>query len=342
MIGRYGGVLLAFVLGLAWPPDASRAAAPFYEGKTMRIIVATSAGGGFDAYSRALARHMGKHIPGHPTIIVENMPGAGFIIGTNYVYKQAKADGLTIGNWIGTLVPGQVVGRKGVEFDARKFEYIGAPVKNHDLCLLSKASGVTSVEQWMAAKTPVKLGATPPGGTPYDMGAILKEALGLPTQLVAGYKGTADIRVAVEGGEVAGLCGLSWASTKVTWKKPLESGLVSIVLQSAPNPHPDLPNVPVSIKLAKTDMGRKLIQAGIHDTSAITYLYTLPPGTPKERVQLLRRAFQETLKDPALLAEAEKANMDLDPVTGEAIEKIVAGFFRLDPAVVDKLKEILK
>src|SRR3989338_283450 len=129
MIGRYCGVLLACVLGLAWPPDASRAAAPFYEGKTMRIIVATSAGGGFDAYSRALARHMGKHIPGHPTIIVENMPGAGFIIGTNYVYKQAKPDGLTIGNWIGTLVPGQVVGRKGVEFDARKFEYVGAPVK---------------------------------------------------------------------------------------------------------------------------------------------------------------------------------------------------------------------
>ncbi|MBI2361043.1 MAG: hypothetical protein HYV04_19425, partial [Deltaproteobacteria bacterium] len=151
MIRRYGRMLLAFVLGSAWMPGASEAAAPFYEGKTIRIIVATTPGGGFDAYSRTIARHMGKYIPGNPTIIVENMPGAGMLIGTNYVYKQAKPDGLTMGNWIGTLVLGQITGRKGVEFDARKFEYVGAPIKNHDLCLMTKASGITSAEKWVAS-----------------------------------------------------------------------------------------------------------------------------------------------------------------------------------------------
>ena len=314
----------------------------FYKGKTIRLIVATTPGGGFDAYSRAIARHMGKYIPGNPTIIVENMPGAGMLIGANYLYKQAKPDGLTVGNWIGTLVLGQITSRKGVEFDARKFEYVGAPVRNHDLCLMTKASGITSAEKWMASKTPVKMGATPPGSTPFDVAAILKEATGLPAQLVSGYKGTADIRVAVDSGEVAGLCGLSWASARVTWRKQLETGDVVVVLQSAPKAHPDLPNVPLSINLAKTEMGRKLIQAGIHDTSVITYLYSLPPGTPKERVQILQRAFEGTMKDSDFLAETTKANMEINSVTGEDLEKIVNDFFKLDAAVVNKLKEILK
>ena len=331
------GALLALSL---WVSHAL--AQEFYKGKTIRIIVATTPGGGFDAYSRSIARHMPKHIPGNPTIIVENMPGAGFLIGTNYVYNQAKPDGLTMGNWIGTLVLHQLIGKKGVEFDARRFEYIGAPIKNHDLCLMTTASGTTSVEKWMASKTPVKLGATPPGSTPYDNAAILKEALGLPTQLVSGYKGTAEIRLAVDSGEVAGLCGLSWASAKVTWRKQLESGDVKIVLQSSPSPHPDLPDVPLSISLAKSEIGRRLIQAGMHDVSAITYLYTFPPATPQDRVRLMRQAFRETMKDPEFLAETSKANMDVDPVAGEDLEKVVSGFFKLDSTVVDKLREILK
>jgi len=314
----------------------------FYKGKTIRLIVATTPGGGFDAYSRAIARHMPRHIPGNPAIIVENMPGAGMLIGANYLYKQAKPDGLTMGNWIGTLILGQLLDRKGTEFDARKFEYVGAPIKNHDLCLMTKASGITSAEKWMTSKTPVKMGATPPGSTPYDVAAILKEATGLPIQLVSGYKGTAEIRLAIDSGEVAGLCGLSWSSAKVTWRKQLESGEVGVVLQSSPSPHPELPNVPLSINFAKGEMGRKLIQAGMHDTSAITYLYTLPPATPKDRVQLFRRAFRETITDPEFLAEANKGNLNIDPVAGEDLEKIVNDFLKLDAAVVNKLKEILK
>ncbi|MBI2367711.1 MAG: hypothetical protein HYV01_22290 [Deltaproteobacteria bacterium] len=337
--------LAIFVLCLLLATAVGRTdvqAQDFYKGKTIRVIVATTPGGGFDAYSRAITRHMGKHLPGNPSFVVENMPGAGFLIGTNYLYNQAKPDGLTLGNWIGTLVLHQVIGRKGVEFDARRFEYVGAPIKNHDLCLMTRASGISGAEKWMASPTPVKLGATPPGSTPYDNAVVLREATGLPMQIVSGYKGTAEIRLAIDAGEVAGLCGLSWASTKVTWRKQLESGEVKVVLQNSPAPHPDLPDVSLAINLAKTDVGRRLIQVALHDVSAITYLYSFPPGTPKDRVQIFRKAFQATLKDAEFVAEAKKGNLELDPVAGEDLEKIVNSFFKVDTRTVNKLRELLK
>jgi tripartite-type tricarboxylate transporter receptor subunit TctC len=314
----------------------------FYKGKTIRVIVATTPGGGFDAYSRMLARHLGKHVPGNPSLVVENMAGAAFLIGTNYLYKQAKPDGLTLGNWIGTLVLHQVMGREGVEFDARKFEYVGAPVKNHDTCVMSRKSGIDSAQKWMSSPTPIKMGATPPGSTPYDNGVVLKEALGVPIQLVTGYKGTAEIRLAVDSGEVAGLCGLAWASAKVTWRKQLEAGDIKVVLQNTAAAHPELPDVPLAVSLAKTDAGRKLIQLALHDVGIITYLYSFPPGTPKDRVAIFRSAFQATLKDAELLAEAKKGNFDIDPVAGEELEKIVHSFFKADPNTLNRLKEILK
>jgi tripartite-type tricarboxylate transporter receptor subunit TctC len=333
---------IAFVFVFVLTALAGHAAAPFYEGKTMRIIVGAAPGGGFDTYSRAIARHMGKYIPGNPTIIVENMPGAGFIVAVNHLYRVAKPDGLTIGNWIGTLVLAQAVGRKGLEFDVNSFEYIGSPVRNHDTCVFAKASGITSFDRWMAASTPVKLGSTPLGATTYENSMILKETLRLPIQVVAGYKGTSEVRVAAEAGEVAGLCGLSWASAKSTWRKGLESGEAVVVLQNAPKPHPELPNVPLAIDQAKTAEAKKLIQVGIHDASTITYLYSLPPKTPKDRVQTLRKAFADTMNDPEFLAEAKKANLDLEPVAGEEVEKTVATFFKLDSSTANKLREILK
>ena len=171
---------------------------------------------------------------------------------------------------------------------------------------------------------------------------VLKEALGLPMQIVSGYKGTAEIRLAIDAGEVAGLCGLAWASIKVTWRKQLDSGEVKVVLQNAAAAHPELPDVPLAISFAKNEVGRKLIQVALHDVGAITYLYSFPPGTPKDRVQAFRQAFQATLKDPEFVAEAKKGNFELDPVAGEDLEKIVNGFFKTDAATVARLRELLK
>ncbi len=341
MVSKKAHSLLLAVAALAFMVGAAPTATPeFYRGKTIRIVVGLAAGGGFDTYSRAIARHMGKHIPGHPAIIVENMTGAGSLIAANYVYKIAKPDGLTIGNFVGGLIGQQLLGNPGIEFDARKFEWIGVPVKDNVACALTKASGITSVEQWMAAKTPVKLGATAPGSPTYDVPRLLMSTLGLPIHVVAGYKGTAEIRLAADGGEVAGGC-WAWESIKVTWRQALEAGDVLIILQTVPEAHPDLPSVPLAMSFAKTDEARQLIEAGIHDLSAITRPYSLPPGTPKERMQLLRQAFMDTLRDPEFVAEAEKSNLDIDPVPGDVMERIIAGLFTLEPPLRAKLKETL-
>jgi tripartite-type tricarboxylate transporter receptor subunit TctC len=313
----------------------------FYRGKTVRIVVGAPPGGGFDIYSRALARHLGKHIAGNPTLVVENMAGAGTLVAANFTFKAAKPDGLTIGNFIGGLILGQLMGHPGIEFDARKFEWIGVPSIDHIACALTKGSGITSVERWMAAKAHVKIGGTGRNTAPEDAPKILKAALNLPIQVVSGYKGTADIRLAAESGELAGGC-WQWESIKSTWRTGLDSGDVVVVLQVASKPLPDLPNVPLAIDLAKTEEARKLIQLGIQDQGAITRLYAVPPGTPKERVQLLRKAFISTLKDRHFVAEAKKSRLEIDPTTGEELEKIVQNLFGLDNHLLARLKEALK
>jgi tripartite-type tricarboxylate transporter receptor subunit TctC len=313
----------------------------FYKGKNVRIVVGFSAGGGFDTYARAISRHMSKHIPGNPGIVVENMTGAGSLIAANHVYKVAKPDGLTIGHFIGGFFLGQVLGQQGIEFDARKFEFIGAPVSDHVVCALTKASGITSVEKWMASKTPVKMGGLAPGtSTPDNATRILKAALGLPIQLVTGYKGTADVRLASDGGELAGGC-WGWDSISVTWRKALDTGDVAVILQANRKNHPDLPNVPQAIKLAKSDEARKMIDVGIHGDSDIVRTYTLPPGTPKDRLQILRKAFEATLKDPEFAADAKKARLNIDYIPADEIERDIAGLFKLDPGLVGKLKDVL-
>ena len=330
--------ILALIVGLS--VNAVAADDEYYRGKTVRIIVGLSAGGGFDVYARTIARHMGKQIPGNPTFVVDNMPGAGSMISANYVYKVAKPDGLTLGHFVGSLFMQQLLGRPGAEFKATQYEFVGSPIPEKTACALTKASGITSMENWQNAKSPVKLGATGSGPI-VDVPKILQHALGLPIQLVLGYKGTADIRLAAESGELAGAC-WSWDAIKSTWAKGLDSGNVNIVLQALPKPHPDLPKVPLAINYAKSDEARELIQVGIHDAADIARPFVMPPQTPKDHVRTIRTAFMSTLKDPAFLAEAQKSKLEVDPITGEELEKIVAGLYKTNPQILAKLKEILK
>jgi tripartite-type tricarboxylate transporter receptor subunit TctC len=329
-------------IALLLPSIASAAAADdFYKGKSIRIVVGFSAGGGFDTYARAIARHMSRHIPGQPPIIVENMTGAGSLISANHMFKVAKPDGLTIGHFIGGLFLGQVLGQPGVEFDGRKFEFIGAPITDHVVCAMTKASGITSVEKWTASKTPVKMGGIAPGtSTPDNATRIFKAALGLPIQLVTGYKGTAEVRLAAESGEVSGGC-WGWDSVKTTWRKAIESGDAVVVLQANRKNHPELPQIPQAIKLAKSEDARRMIDVGIHADSDIVRTYTLPPGTPKDRVQILRKAFDDTLKDAEFLADAKKSNLSVSPVPVDEIERDINALFKLDPGLVTKLKDLL-
>jgi tripartite-type tricarboxylate transporter receptor subunit TctC len=312
----------------------------FYKGKTVRIIVGFAPGGGFDIYSRTIARHLGRHIPGNPAIVVENMTGAGSLIAANHVYKVARPDGLTIGHFVGGLFLQQLLGKPGVEFDALKFEYVGAPGQDNNVIGLSKAAGITIMEQWLASNTPIKLGSTGGGTTEY-IPKILAATIGLPMHLVLGYKGTSDVRLAFNSGEIQGLSN-AWESFKATWRAELQSGDLVIVLQNIPKPHPELPNVPVDISFAKTEEARKLIRAVVHTAGPTGRPYVLPPGTAKERVRTLREAFIDTMKDPEFLAETRKASLDINPLDGTELERNVREVFNLDAPLVLKVREILK
>jgi tripartite-type tricarboxylate transporter receptor subunit TctC len=340
MVKRSCYWLIAVGLGLLSGATLS-AQESFYKDKTIRIIVGAPPGGGYDTYSRLIARHIGKHIPGNPTVIVENMPGAATLISANHVYKLAKPDGLSLGHFVGGLIMQQLLGKSGIEFDARKFEYIGVPAQDNFAIGLSKATGITSTEQWLASKKVIKLGGVGQGAPTDDIPKVLIATLGLPIQLVTGYTGTAPIRLAYNSGEVQGVCN-AWESFKATWRNEIESGDLVIVLQTTAKPHPDLPKIPLAINFAKTDEARKLIQVAVNSVGPTARPYVLPPGTPKERVEILRRAFMSTVKDQELLAEAKQAKLDMDPVDGVELERNVKELFGLEPALVAKLKEILK
>jgi tripartite-type tricarboxylate transporter receptor subunit TctC len=313
----------------------------FYKGTTIRLIVGLAPGGGYDLYSRVIARHLGKHIPGNPTILVDNMTGAGSIIAANYMYKAVKPDGLTIGHVLGGLFLQQLLDNPAIEFDGRRFEYIGVPAQDHFLIGLSKATGITSFENWTASKKPVKLGGVTPGGATDDVPKVLAATLGLPIKVVTGYKGTGPIRLAFDSGEVDGVCN-AWESFKSTWRKQLDSGEVNLLLQATVKGHPELPNMPVAFDFLRTEEARKLFQVVVRVHGPSTRPYFLPPGTPKDRVQILRKAYLDTMKDSEFLADAHKAKLDLNPDDGAGLERNVKEIFDLQPSLIAKLKEILK
>jgi tripartite-type tricarboxylate transporter receptor subunit TctC len=245
------------ILALALFANGATAAEPvnFYQGKTIRIIVGLAAGGGYDLYARTLARHLGKHIPGNPAVVVENMTGAGSIIAANYLYKIAKPDGLTIGHYLGGIALQQLLGKSGIEFDALKFKYIGVPAQDSFIIGVHKSTGITDVNAWIASKQMVKFGGIGPGAGSDDIPKILAATINLPAQVVAGYKGTAETRLAFNNGEVQATSN-AWESTKSTWRNELESGTLKVVLQATLKSHPELKQIPVAYELAKT-MKRK-------------------------------------------------------------------------------------
>jgi len=343
MGGMVRGLLFTFCLTLFLSQSARVVLAQdnFYKGKTIRLIVGLAPGGGFDTYSRVIARHMGKHIPGNPAMIVDNMPGAASLLAANFIYKAAKPDGLTIGNFVGGLVFQQILGLPGVEFDGPKFEYLGVPAQDNFMIGIAKSTGITSIEQWKASGTVLKIGGVAPGGGTDDIPKILKATLGLPLQMVSGYKGTGPVRLAFNSGEVQGICN-SWESFKATWRAELDKGEVTFLVQANLKPHPEVPNVPWAPDLAKSEEARRMILTAARTNGVLNRFYVLPPGTPKDRVRLLRKAFLDTIKDPEFIADTQRAKLDLDPIDGEEIQKQVRELFKLDPALVAKLKEILK
>ena len=333
-------LVAAVLAGLVLFASANLHAAPFYQGKTVRVTVGFSAGGGFDLWARVVARHIGKNIPGNPTVIVDNITGAGGLIQTNQLFNTTKPDGLTIGHINGGLILSQMLGQPGYDFDSQKFVYIGAANKENDVFVFSKKSGITSADKWRTSPVPVKVGGLVPGNFIDNCDRMMKDVLGFPTQIITGYKGTADILIAAESGELAG-GPPSWDNAKTNRKSALERGDMLVVIQCTARPLRELPNVPKMIDFAKTDEQKKLIHIVIHDANDYSRPFALPPGTPRDRVEILRKAFRETMKDKEFLAEVDQMKLSLDTTTGEEMSAAVAGSAKLDAATKEKLKEIL-
>lgn len=313
----------------------------FYKGKTIQFVVGGSAGGGYDTYTRLIARHFAQFVPGKPSTVVQNMPGAAMLISANYIFNSAPRDGTVIGHWSGPLILQHMMGNPAVQFEGRKFGWLGMPTSDALVCITTERSGIRSAEDWRKAKSRVKLGAIGPGTSGTDDTKLLAAATGFPLQLIEGYKGTADIRVAAETGEVDGTCSFGWQSAKVTWANALRAKQLHVVLQTMLESHPELKSVPLAIDFAKTDEGKKLLRIA-SEVYGKQRLYSLPPQVPAERVRTLQKAFVATLKDPQFLAEAQKAKLEIDPIDGPAVEKMVHGLYEIESSVIAQVKQILQ
>lgn len=317
-------ILAAFVVALgAW---SVAGAADSYEGKTVRIIVAYSPGGGYDTYARYVARYLHKHLPGTPRMIVENRPGAGGLLSANYVYHSSRQDGTEVLHVGGSSVIKQLTGIAQVKYDARHFQYIGATHVQSSVLVVTRQSGFKSVDDVFGPNAKeISLGGISTG-SPTDVAAqLLRDVLGGKVRLVTGYAGTSRIRLAMESGELDGVFN-GWASLKSTNSEQLRNGEYKVLMQVSPKPIDELGGVPTMPELAKTDAQRRLIRLTTTVPYQFARAFLVGPKVPKERVAQLRKAFDATMADPEFLAEAKKRRVEIDPVRGADLQNYVQEF----------------
>ncbi len=320
-----------------------KAVAEFYRGKTVRVIVGFSAGGGYDQYSRVIARHVSKYIPGNPAVIVDNMPGVGSIIAANHVFNASAKDGTVIGNISGPIVLEQLFGAPSIQFDMAKFRYLAVPVSETYLMIVTKKPGINKFDELIGPKSKqVSFGAIP-GSTVEHAPILARDVLGANLKVVSGYKGTADVRLAMDSGEVDGFFN-TWTSSKVTSFDKVKNGEWIVLAQLSEKPIKDLiiPNVPTISQIAKTDEHRLILKYGTSTPNAFGKVYVLPPGTPADRAKALEVAFEKVFADKELLADAGKGKLDIDPLIGEDIHKLVGEFLGMSPELKAKLQSALK
>jgi tripartite-type tricarboxylate transporter receptor subunit TctC len=332
-------VLPSLALSLLLLGNTGASAQDFYKDKMIRFIVGQAAGGGYDTYTRTIAQHIIKHIPGHPAVTVENMTGAGSLVAANYLYNTAKPDGLTVANWNSAFVLNQALGDPNIRFDARKFGWIGAPSKGVPVCLIMGFSGSKTFDEIQKSGKPIKMGGTAPGSHSIDLPLMLNRMLGTKFQVVSGYPGTSQIRLALQRREVDGQC-TNWESVVSTQKDLLNAQgdeqmipfLVHARLGDA-----ELKNVPLFNEALREEANVRTYKAYMAQMEYQRPL-TVAPGTPRERLEILRRAFNATLSDADFLAQANKSKLDITYVSGEEIDKIVDEVLSVSPKVRQNLQ----
>jgi len=341
MRARHWGATAVAVTSLGLGASLAHAESPaeFYKGKTIEVYVGYSAGGGYDVYGRMLARHMGKHIPGNPTMVVKNMEGAGSLRLANWIYNAAPKDGTAFGIIGRGAAFDPLFGNKAAQFDANKYNWIGSMNNEVSVCVSWKDSGVTKFEDLLEKELVV--GGTGPSADTDQFPRILNGVLGTKFKIISGYPGGNDVSLAMQRGEVKGRCGWSWSSVVATQEQWYKDKTINVLVQLSLNKHEDLPHVPLIMDLAKTKEQKQILRL-VFARQVMGRPFVAPPDVPADRVAALRKAFMDTMKDKEFLAEAEKAKLEVQPVSGEALQNIIKEAYEVSPDLAQKTADLLK
>ncbi|MEA2952862.1 MAG: hypothetical protein QOF19_45 [Alphaproteobacteria bacterium] len=332
------GLTAALLAFLPVSPGYAQTPAEFYKGKNIDLQIGYSVGGGYDVYARIVARYMGKHIPGNPSIIPRNMEGAGSLRLANWLYNAAPKDGTVFGTIGRGLAFDPLLGAKGAQFEATKFTWLGSANDEVSICVAWQDTGITKFEDLLTKELVV--GGTG-GGSDTDLfPKVLNGVLGTKMKLISGYPGGNDVGLAMERGEVKGRCGWSWSSVKATHPTWVDEKKINILVQLSLAKHPDLPNVPLITDLAKTEDQKQVLKL-IFARQTMGRPFLAPPGVPKDRAEALQKAFMDTMKDKDFLAEADKANLEITPVPGPAIQNLVTEIYQTPPEVAARAAQVL-
>src|SRR5262245_54134920 len=316
------------------------AVSDFYTGKSVNLVIGYAPGGGYDLYARTLARHMARYIPGSPSIVVQNMPGAGSIKAANFLYTIAPKDGSTFGGFSRGAVIDPLLGRgEGTQYDAVKFSWLGSISNEVGVCAFRSAAGIKTWQD-MRSK-PFIIGATGAGADADVFPTVLRKMFKLPMKVVSGYGSAAEAVIAIKRGEVDGRCGWSWSSL-VSWNRGMyESRQIDVVLQLALHKLDELPHVPLVMDVAETADQRTALKL-IVSRQTMARPYVTPPGVPAERLAALRAAFNATMKDAAFLADAKRQDLEVRPISGAAADALIKEVYATPPEIVKLAVEYMK
>jgi tripartite-type tricarboxylate transporter receptor subunit TctC len=333
-----GGLAL---LAMTW---TAAMAGDFYQGQTLRLMVFGAPGGGYDTYTRMIARHIGQYIPGNPSTVVENMTGAGGLVLANYLYKRAEPDGLTIGTFNNSLIVQKALGDPRIRMDFKKFGWIGAPSVGAPVCMVMGFTGLKTLEDVLKYDKPLKVGATRAGSTGYDLPLIMNKTLGTQFEVVSGYTGTATTRIALQKGELQAFCS-QWESMRVTARSMLdaqgEDKLIPFIINEGEWNDPEVKNLPTFRQAIKDPKKYPIYESWAFQMD-FQRAFSAPPGTAKARIATLRAAFMKTLDDPELLKEAKKTKLVITPVSGEKVEKLVGQILDMPTEVKENLAFLVR
>ena len=332
---RAAAGIIAILAMVASTGLAAAQTADKFKGKIFEVVVGYDTGGGYDIYARALARHIGKHLPGNPTVIVKNMPGAQTRTAANYLYNIAPKDGTVIGTIARGLPTEELLGSGGIRFESAKFNWIGSMNNEVSVGVAWHTSPVKTFEETKQREMVV-------GGIADSVlfVQVMNAILGTKFKTISGYKSGGEIGLAMQRGEVEGRMGWSWSSVVSMNPEWIREGKIRNLVQFSTSKHADLPNVPLVTELASNDADRALLEL-VFSRQVIGRPFIAPPGIDPETVQILRKAFDDTMRDPAFLAEMQKANLEVNPIPGKDVQELINRLFKTPPAVLERAKQII-